>query len=232
MNVEIILGIDTSSDYCSVCLYRDGLFFSHHESLPRQHAQKLLPIIDRLLSSHQTTLQQLTGIVFGRGPGSFTGIRIGASVAEGLALGLNIPVYPVSNLTALALQLSEVRETWVMPCIDARMDEVYCCLHQVDEFGIPVPVETEKVIVPENLQIISEVQSFVGVGSGWLYLERFSEYVKSNAVAIYPDISVSAECMIKWVLAVNPPAISADMIEPVYLRDKVTWDNKPPVGSL
>ena len=230
--MEILLGIDTSSEYCSVCLYKEGLFYSKHEHMPRQHAQEILPIIIDLLSSHQVSLQQLNAIVFGRGPGSFTGVRIGASVAQGLALGLDIPVFPVSNLTALALQPGEVKNTWLLPCVDARMDEVYCCLHQINEFGIPVPVEEEKVLAPQQVSIVSDVESFVGIGSGWRDLESFPLSIRERVTEIYSDVTVSAEFMVKWVLAVNPVAITPDLIEPVYIRDKVTWDNKPAVGSL
>ena len=124
-----ILALDTSGSACSVALWSDaGLLIGHEETAQRQHTQRLLPMIKSLLLEADVNLSSLDAIAYGRGPGSFTGIRIAAGVAQGLAFGIDCPVIPVSTLAALALRMYQPSET-AQPafacCLDARMGEVY-----------------------------------------------------------------------------------------------------------
>ena len=123
-----ILALDTATENCSAALLISGALLCREELIGRGHAQRILPVIVELLSEADAALQDLTAIAFGRGPGAFTGVRLAACVAQGLAFGAALPVVAVSDLQALAqralAQDSDVDR--VLVCTDARMHEVYC----------------------------------------------------------------------------------------------------------
>src|SRR5688500_1413319 len=99
-----ILALDTSTEACSCAVLHAGRIHERHELVPRQHAQLLLPMVQQLLHGLGLEFQELDAIAFGKGPGSFTGLRIAAGVTQGIAFAANLPVIPVSTLAALALQ--------------------------------------------------------------------------------------------------------------------------------
>ena len=121
-----ILAFDTATNACSAALLCNGVIHEQFEVAPRMHTQLLLPMIESVLELGGISRKQLNAIAFIAGPGSFTGIRIATSMAQGLSLGLNIPVIPLSSLLTLACGAN--RETGcreVLPCIDARREQVY-----------------------------------------------------------------------------------------------------------
>src|SRR5690606_10081736 len=126
-----ILALDSATDACSVALYRDGEVTSLFELAAKSHTQRLLPMVDELLQSADCTLKDLDAIAFGRGPGSFTGLRICLGIVQGLAFGANLPVIPVSTLAAMASGFwREPAQYSALPlpllvALDARMDEIY-----------------------------------------------------------------------------------------------------------
>ena len=117
-----LLALDTSTEYLSLCLWQDGAVLSRDLLAGQTHSQRVLPMVGEMLSEAGLSLKQLDGIAFGAGPGSFTGLRIGCGVAQGLAFGADLPVVGVSTLFALAQQAESQR---VITCLDARMGEVY-----------------------------------------------------------------------------------------------------------
>ena len=126
-----ILAVDAATEACSVALYNDGEINSVFEVCPQQHSQKLLPFIDQVLVDSGLTLSQLDGIAYGQGPGSFTGVRIGVSVTQGLAFGADLPVTGISNLAMMAQQAIEQHQAQsVVAAIDARMSEIYLACYQ------------------------------------------------------------------------------------------------------
>lgn len=170
-----ILAVDTTTDACSVALTTQD---STHQSLiiaPREHTQRLLPMVASLLADTGLSLQQLDAIAYGCGPGSFTGLRIALSVAQGLAYGADLPLIAVSSLEAMAkgaVRLQSLSNTLVLPIIDARMDEVYWSAYTVDNNGQLEKIGVEQVASPEDCyQSIVEFphDKLSAVGSGWHY---------------------------------------------------------------
>src|SRR5262245_12294997 len=131
-----LLAIETSTEACSAALYSTKGCLWRFEIAPKAHASLLLPMIESLLAQAQLSLDQLDAIAVTRGPGSFTGVRIGIGVAQGLSYGLNLPVYEVSTLDALALEAMShvgIESATIVVALDARMNEVYAALYQYNK---------------------------------------------------------------------------------------------------
>src|SRR5690606_33515939 len=165
-----ILAIDTATEACSVALWNDGAICAHFEECPREHTQRILPLVKQMLDQGNTTLTELDALAFGRGPGSFTGVRIGIGIAQGLALGANLPMIGVSTLATMAQGAwRQTGATRVLAAIDARMGEVYWAEYTRDEQGVWHGEESEKVLKPqavgERLKQLSG--EWATVGTGW-----------------------------------------------------------------
>jgi len=117
-----ILALETSSEYCSVALWRDGELDAREAHVGHGHSERVLDMVDDLLVRHHLRVMALDGIAFGAGPGSFTGLRIACGVAQGMAFAAGIPVLGVSTLLAMA---EATRSERVLCCVDARMQEIY-----------------------------------------------------------------------------------------------------------
>ncbi|CAG0910697.1 unnamed protein product, partial [Cyprideis torosa] len=157
----------TATEACSCALWLDGEVVSHFELAPRKHTKLILPMIDQLLVDSGVAKSSLDAIAFGRGPGSFTGVRIAVSMAQGIAFSLGRPVVPVSTLAALAQQaIQEYQADKVISLMDARMGEVYHALFSADEHGIARPISEERVIKPDLVEP-PEGQGWISLGSGW-----------------------------------------------------------------
>lgn len=223
-----ILALDTATETCSVALLHNGKISTLDEISPRSHTQRILPMVDELLTQANIQIKDVNYLVFGRGPGSFTGVRVGVSVAQGLAMGANLPVVAVSNLKAMAEEAyQKLGAEKVIALIDARMNEVYFA--QFERNGEQWnEVEAEQVCSPEKA--ISQFQiseNMVVVGTGWAAYSQFSE---QNLPLVVSEITLpSAEYMlsIAEVEIQNSNTQSALEIEPVYLRNEVTWEKLP-----
>ncbi|WVV48553.1 tRNA (adenosine(37)-N6)-threonylcarbamoyltransferase complex dimerization subunit type 1 TsaB [Pseudomonas sp. NA13] len=217
--MSTLLALDTATEACSVALLHDGKVTSHYEVIPRLHAQKLLPMIQKLLSDAGTTLQAVDAIAFGRGPGLY-GVRIAIGVVQGLAFALERPVLPVSNLAVLAQRaLREQGARQVAAAIDARMDEVYWgCYRETD--GEMRLVGAEAVLPPEAAALPSDASGdWFGAGTGWGYGERIAVSLSGQDATLLPHAEdLLALARFAWA---RGEAIPADDAQPVYLRDKV-----------
>lgn len=117
-----ILAIDTATEACSVALWNDGTVNAHFELCPREHTQRILPMVQDILTTSGTSLTDINALAYGRGPGSFTGVRIGIGIAQGLALGAELPMIGVSTLMTMAQGAWRKNgATRVLAAIDARM---------------------------------------------------------------------------------------------------------------
>jgi len=148
----IILAIETSTDACSVALSINTEILERYEQIPRAHARLLLPMVDSLLKEAQVALTEIDILACGRGPGSFTGLRIETAVVQGLSVGVGKPVVLVSTLSALAQgRYRTAGTTHVFATLDARMQAIYWGLFAVDSNGIMQPMSEEKVQNPTEI---------------------------------------------------------------------------------
>lgn len=230
-----LLVIDTATEACSVALEVDGKVFTCFEVCPQQHSQRILPMIDQVLKEANIELQQLDCLAVGRGPGSFTGVRIATGIIQGLALGTGHKVVAVSTLAAMAQQaLIHHPNSQVFAAIDARMSEVYFAQYQLIQGKLTL-VGQEQVLPPKQARALTvntlTNDSVIGVGTGWrAYPELNPELdsvkmVKAEDAILYPNAEYMlpiAKQAIKDGLAVE-----VEELQPVYLRDKVTWKKLP-----
>ena len=147
-----ILGLDAATEACSAALLVDGQVSERFEVLGRGHAERLLPMVQEVLAEAGVALAAVDAIAFGRGPGSFTGLRIGAGVVQGLAFGAGCRVVPVSDLAALAARAAFARDQrFVLACLDARMSQVYWAAYDCADLDSPVALTPEAVSDPGDV---------------------------------------------------------------------------------
>lgn len=220
-----LLAIDTSSVACSVALQLDGSLFERHEEQPREHTRLLTPMIRELLAEGGRRLDELDAILLGNGPGSFIGMRIAASVAQGLAYGAGLKIVPVSSLAAVAAQVfAECDAQQVVVAQDAHMNEVYLGAYRRGEGGLPRPMFAERL---QGHMVIAELDDErggrVGAGFGWqrypgftaineAFIETWSDVVHPRARYL---LGLGAEGLQKGA------AIDPEDLVPAYLRQKV-----------
>lgn len=216
-----LLAIDTSSNACSVALLMGEKVKSIHEIAPMQQAQKILPMIESLLSENFITLNQLDALAFGCGPGSFTGVRIATSVMQGLGYATGLPLIPISSLAGLA-QAAYEDLGWkeLLVAIDARIQEIYWAAYRVNIKGFVELVGKEAVCKPENLPYASLDQSWYGVGNAWEVYRaqiRFKpELIDTSRIPIARSILTLAKLKYE-----NKESVDLKKALPTYLRDDV-----------
>lgn len=224
--MSIILAIETATPSCSAALRIDGEVVVRAEVGNNIHSQVLLGMIESLLDEAQLSAQALDAVSVGQGPGSFTGLRIGVGVGQGLAFGANCPMIGVSSLDALALQASVLqasRDNSIIAAIDARMGEVYWCEYQKTGDKIK-RLSGLCVTPPAEVQFSDAVAAGVLVGNAWsAYPDQFSALSERSteiqSSIIYPSAG-SLLCLAeeqyrqrKW--------LSAGLFAPIYVRNDV-----------
>ena len=232
-----LLALDTSTEACSVALLYNGEKTYLNELAQHTHAKRILPMVDEILTDSGLKLNQLDALAFGRGPGSFTGVRVGAAIAQGLALGADLPVIPISNLTAMAQAAFELYQAEnVAAAIDARMNEVYFSQlvreKKCTDFGqffvwknlIPEQVcSPEKALVQlaNSTALNIATSTALRVGTGWNAYAQFATKGLTGSDVELPDARYMLElARVEWL---QQKTISALEIEPIYLRNEVTW---------
>ncbi|TOI49458.1 tRNA (adenosine(37)-N6)-threonylcarbamoyltransferase complex dimerization subunit type 1 TsaB [Vibrio parahaemolyticus] len=226
-----ILAIDTATENCSVALLVNDQVISRSEVAPRDHTKKVLPMVDEVLKEAGLTLQDLDALAFGRGPGSFTGVRIGIGIAQGLAFGAELPMIGVSTLAAMAQVSYRLHgATDVAVAIDARMSEVYWARYSRQENGEWMGVDEECVIPPARLAEEAQVDSktWTTAGTGWsAYQEELASlpFNTADSEVLYPD-SQDIVILAKQELE-KGNTVPVEESSPVYLRDNVTWKKLP-----
>ncbi len=210
-----ILAFDTSTEACSVALQWNGGVFSDHRVIPRQHNQFILSMIQQLLTDAGITLRQLDAIVVGIGPGSFVGVRLAVSVAQGLAYGVDLPLIGVSSLQVLAQTAYRERGCpEVVIALDAHMRAFYLGYYRLDK-GVMDSQQAEQAIlldVPYQLPI---VPAATAIGNAW------SIYALPTDLPLISDLLPNAIDALR--LAQMKNALSAEQVVPIYLREASLW---------
>jgi len=216
-----ILAIETATEACSVALWLDGQWTERCEATARGHSEYILPMVEDVLSEGGIPLSACDVLAYGKGPGSFTGLRIGVGVAQGLAFGANLSVVGVSSLAALA---ADAPAPSVLAAIDARMGQVYWACYQREPSGVVRLVGAESVSVPDAIGV-RRGHEWWGVGSGWdAYATRIDAALGNNVVnwsrGRHPRAHATAE--LGAVLVAE--GLNGDPIHaaPYYIRNQVT----------
>ena len=220
-----ILALDTATENCSAALWINGSLLQREAEAERGHAELILTMIDELLKESATRLSDLTAIAFGRGPGSFTGVRLAASVTQGLAFGAGVPVVPVSDLRAVA---QRVATQHVLVCNDARMQEVYWACFERGPDGLMQPVTDERVSKPADVQLPAAWKG-VGAGRGFAAYTMLQERLADQLSNIEPTVLPRAQEVVLLAIEavrggrLQPPESAV----PTYIRDDVAKPKAP-----
>ena len=217
-----LLAIDTSSNACSVALEVGTEIFERHVVEPREHTKILLPMIEEILQEAGTALSDLDAVVLGNGPGSFIGMRIGASVAQGLCHGAGLKIVPVSSLAAIAAEAIAAHGAQkILVAQDARMHEVYLGRFHAGAGQLPV-ADDEEVICGIGPLIVPPAE-YVAAGAGWNkypdLLAQNSKLVSATVDVIYPRARYLFQLGVQSKQAGR--AIPPGALVPAYIRSKV-----------
>ncbi len=220
-----LLALETATDACSVALLHAGETLERYEVAPRRHTDLILPMVDSVLAQAGLDCSRLDAIAFGAGPGSFTGVRIATSVAQGLALAHDLPVVPVSCLALLAIGGAREHDAEiVVPVMDARKQEVYGAAYRVDRerslvsvliddwlgaaAALPLPPQPELIVVGRGADVYRDaIQARVPAGTrvyGEPAFPRARDALPSAAAALAAGT-----------------AIAPELARPLYLRHAV-----------
>lgn len=219
-----ILAFETSTDACSVALRIGEETWERFEKAPRRHAELVLPMAESLLAEVGLGPGDLDGLAFGRGPGSFTGVRIAAAVVQGVAFATGLPVAPVSTLQALAEGVArEVAVDSVLAVLDARMGEVYWGAYRRAASGRMEAVVEDTLSAPERVSVPGS-GPWVGAGDGWA---AYGEVLRAGLggrlscelPARFPRARDVAHIGVEIVG--RGEGVSAAAALPLYLRDRV-----------
>jgi tRNA threonylcarbamoyladenosine biosynthesis protein TsaB len=215
-----LLAFDTAGEWCSAALLIDGSVRFRAEHAGQKHSQLLAPMLDELLAEAGLSYRQLDGLAFGCGPGSFTGLRIACGVAQGLALGADLPVLGVSSLEALAEEAGDGADE-VLACLDARMNEVYAGLYRREQDRWRLLAGP--VVCPPGMAPLPESAGCIGAGSGFAAYPALGERMEGRLARIDGAAIPHARAIVRlaaprYAAGEFGPAESA---EPVYVRDKV-----------
>jgi tRNA threonylcarbamoyladenosine biosynthesis protein TsaB len=216
-----LLAFDTSSPACSVALLDTAKpageqILSLHKIMPMQQGKLILPMINTILSSSFLTLHDLDAIAYGRGPGSFTGIRIASSVAQGLGFATKFRLIPISSLAAIA-QTAYLEQQWayLLVALDARMGGVYWAQYKVNQLGLVELIGREEVSAPETVGMPENTNNWYGVGDGW---EKYNLGIQPKATNSKLLPTAQAILSLARVKFEQGEWVKANEAVPVYLR--------------
>ncbi len=215
-----ILGFDTSTEACTVAVLKNTHCVSRFELTPRRHTECVLPWSEELLAQVGLEKTDLHAIAVGVGPGAFTGVRLAVSLAQGMALGLSLPLIGVSTLACIAQACEHDGPIAVL--MDARMDECYVGFYQ-KQLGFVEALAPEQLLAPETLSL-PFAGDWIAVGSGLSsYAERLPAHVLSQFKRTESTALPQADALLQIALRdFNAGlALAPEQIQPTYLRDKV-----------
>ena len=217
-----LLALDSATEACSAALLHEGGLIERHEDIGRGHAERLLPMVDELLKEAGIGLSALDAIAFGRGPGSFTGLRIAAGITQGLAAGAQLPVLPVSDLAAVASAAAQLTDKdRILVCMDARMGQVYWAAFDCSS-GQPLALTEEAVANPAEVVPPGGTPWF-GAGHGFSAYPALAASLGARLIGTAPQLLPRASDIAR-LAAVDFAAgrgLPAAQALPIYLRNEV-----------
>lgn len=229
--MSTLLAFELATEACSVALWHGDRLMARHEVAPRRHVELALPWAEALLAEAGVAKSQLDALAVGVGPGAFTGVRLAISLVQGIALGLDRPVLPVSTLAALAEPF--LVQGPVLAAIDARMGELYVGEFGADADGLPVSRAEEALLAVADAPAALRRRwtdgersdaPIIGVGTGFAagagaWAAALDWPWRRREDAALPTAGAVARIALRdWRLG---RAVAADRLEPTYLRDKV-----------
>jgi tRNA threonylcarbamoyladenosine biosynthesis protein TsaB len=230
-----ILGIESATAVCAASVVENGGVLSERMLVePHIHSEKMISLVDEALANAASTLQVLDAIAVSIGPGSFTGLRIGLSVAKGLAYALDKPIVPVPTLEALAA--NAIRQNFVddsagvICClIDARRDEVYAACYRKNGEGLEEIIKTSSMHLEELKNLLHDEPRSIVVGDG---AEKFHKYLKSmnsegQVTCSFPPApkslcNASSVALLGEKKMKRGEHVDVTSLEPVYVKDFYT----------
>lgn len=224
-----LLALDTATECCSAALLIEDGLRTREAELARGHAERILPMIDELLGEAGLGLRELDAVAFGRGPGSFTGVRLAASIAQGLAYGAGLGVVAISDLSALAQRGFDegAGVARVLVCNDARMQEVYWGCFERGGDGLAVARGSERVGPPGSVRLPPGWADVAGLGRGFAAYPALRALpgvrVRETWDRLLPRAAEVARLAVPELAAGR--LLDPDAALPVYLRDDVA---RPP----
>jgi tRNA threonylcarbamoyladenosine biosynthesis protein TsaB len=218
-----LLALDTATEACSAALYIDGEIIQRYQLAPREHTSLILQMLDDCLAEGRLSLSDLDALAFGRGPGSFMGLRVAAGVVQGVSLAHDLPIVPVSTLASIAHLQMQQGAVRVLAAIDARMSEVYWGAY-LNKAGIPV-LQGKEMVVPPAQVPVPDTEGWSGVGTGWgsyadVLKQRLGACVSSSYAEVFPSAASIVQLAVAK-LASGETGVDASHAIPVYLRDQV-----------
>ncbi|MDV6340588.1 tRNA (adenosine(37)-N6)-threonylcarbamoyltransferase complex dimerization subunit type 1 TsaB [Nitrosomonas sp. Is24] len=214
-----ILALETSTEFCSVALSLDGTVSGQEILAGRTHSEMILPMVQKFLAEAELALQQLDGIAFGAGPGSFTGLRIACGVAQGLAYATGLPVAAISTLEAVAQQTDAEK---VIVALDARMGELYYAAYQKSAHIGWIIINPPALCLPQQAPAVSG-NGWHGCGSGFDVYPDLSQLYREHIEQIHHGLHPRALEVAQLALPKFRDGACIDPAHamPVYIRNKV-----------
>jgi tRNA threonylcarbamoyladenosine biosynthesis protein TsaB len=227
-----ILALDTATEACSAAVLTPRGEVARYAEVGRGHSERILTMIDEVLSQASLALGDLDAIAFGRGPGSFTGVRLAASVAQGLAFGAGLGVVPISNLRALAQRVLDIAPAaGVLVCADARMKEVYSACYRRGPRGLAQAYgPAERVSAPDAVALPPEAAGPMhGAGGGFRAYPQLAARLGQRLETVHGDLLPRAGEIARLAVAELAAGriLAPEQALPTYLRDDVV---RPPRG--
>lgn len=228
-----ILAIEAATEHCSVALRLGDSYLVREKVVARDHSRLLLPYVLELLAEADCALSSLDAVAVGQGPGSFTGVRIAISAAQGLAFGADLPLAAVSSLAALSLSAyPELANGHVLAAFDARMGQVYWACYQLKQgqhqlIGDEAVLNPDAAVLPANLLVdeSTEKTKLYAAGHGWrAYADVLNNTLAGPGLSLLeskPDALPGARAVAQ--LATDTQWQAPEQVAAVYLRDKVTY---------
>lgn len=225
-NCHKILALDTSLSICTAALLDGTQITEQFEPAAQQHGEFILQFIQSLLQTAKLSFSDLDALAVTIGPGSFTGVRLAASIAQAIAYAHSLPVVLISTLQAMAqTAYHRLRQIKILACLDARMQEVYWSGYELNAEGIMVATIAEQLSLPNQAPAPNDT-GWYGIGDGWkaydeVLQNRFSYYLRGYNSNNEIDGKILAQ--LGQYFFQKGITVTAENVIPNYLRNDQIW---------